>query len=113
MVTMTGFKSFIEEAVRDKKHVDKINGIIEINGLIFFFIKDGEVYGAPEEGRMVFAMMKDPNDDNIGIEDASFAAYSMKQAIAGREIARAFNKKDLKGISVIDQKKAVELLSKK
>lgn len=102
-----------DEAVLQEKHANKVNGIIEINGLIFFFVKDGEVYGASEEGRLVFAKMKDPHDKDLDDRLSSFAAYSLKKALAGHEVSRVFGKKDLKTIKVISQDKAVELLSNK
>ena len=94
---------------------NNVQAIIDGNGLIVFFLKDGDVYGAPEEGRLVFAKMKNPDeeDEEDWATEASFAAFRLKDALEGREIARVFQQKDLKTLKVISQEKAVELLTTK
>lgn len=116
-----GFSSFRhlmdlwDEAVEQEKHADQIHAMIDGNGLIVFFYKDGEVFGAPEEGRLVFAKMKQPDEDTNSdwVKEASFTAFRLKDALEGREVASLFQKKDLKTLKVISREKAVHLLSKK
>jgi hypothetical protein len=84
--------------------------------MTFFQKDDGlrKVYGAPEESRLVFARMKDPEDnDEEWAKEATFVGYEMKQALAGKEVARLFSIKDLKKLKVISKEKATKLLSSK
>lgn len=114
-----GFSSFRtlmdlwDEAVEKEKHTDKINSMLDASEFIMFFLKGGEVYGAPEMSRLIFAKMKDPDDEENSddwAEEASFSGYVLKDALKGQETIRLFHQKDLKGLRVIDKDKAVQLL---
>jgi hypothetical protein len=100
------FKSWFETA-------ELISQIINAKGLIFFFTFNKKTFGAPEESRLVFSKLKDPDDnDTTNWNGANFIAYNMQDALSGIETSCMFNDKDIKGIKVIDQKQISKLLEK-
>lgn len=86
--------------------------MLEDNGLVLFFKKEGKVYGSPESSRLVFARMKDPEDGEEWAKEATFMAYDLGEAAKGNKVQVLFSIKDLKGLDVIDQAEAEKLLSK-
>jgi hypothetical protein len=93
---------------------DKFNKkcLMEDNDLVFFFQKDKKIYGSGENGRLVFARMKNPDDeDKAWISGASFSAHDLEDSSSNNE--RLFTSKDLKNIKIINQEEAVKKLEKK
>lgn len=93
---------------------DKFNKkcLMEDNNLVFFFQKDKKIYGSGENGRLVFARMKNPDDEDKGwASGASFSAHDLEDQSSNNE--RLFTSKDLKKIKIINQEEAVEKLEKK
>lgn len=98
------------EAHEGKKQ--KVRSLIDGHALIMFFTKGEGIFGAPEESRLVFAKMKNPDDDmSDGWQDeANFAAFDLIKALAGDKVENLFSTKDLGKIKVIDKDKAEEML---
>ena len=97
-----------------------LSEIIDENGLILFFTKDKEVYGAPEESRLIFAKLKtDKEDDPMqpGFRaEARFPAVNLRKLKSDNEEdskESVFSIKDLKKIKVIDREEAIKLIEKK
>lgn len=90
----------------------KIKAMLEDNGLVLFFKKDGKIYGSPESSRLVFARMKDPEDE-AWAKEANFMAYDLGEAAKGNKVQVLYGMKDLDSIEIIDQEIAEKLLSKK
>lgn len=92
-----------------------IKTILESNGLVLFFKKDKKIYGAPEQSRLVFARMKNPEDesDKEWGKEANFSAYDLEDSSDGKFKKVMFDFKDLKEIEIVDQEKAEKLLAKK
>ena len=89
----------------------KIKVLLEENGLVFFFKKDKQIYGATENNRLTFARMKNPDkEDKEWAKEASFTAINLENKELSKNI---FNKKDLEQIEIIDQEKAEKTLQKK
>lgn len=107
---MTNCDEFFAEA----KNNSKINALFDGHGFILFFKKGKDVYGSGEDSRVIFAKMKNPDDDlpSNWEEEASFSAYDLKKLLKGESNYHVFSKKDLKKIKVIDREKAVEILNK-
>ena len=86
-------------------HEENLKDLLDNSNLIFFFSKKGEIYGAPEQSRLVFAKLKcDPKDDDSGWrEEANFAAINIKNAINGEQVQKLFTQKDLKSIKVLNK----------
>jgi hypothetical protein len=95
------------------QHQDQIRNLLEGNGLILFFIKDSEVFGAGEDSRVTFARMKNPSEEE-GTEwanEATFGAFNLTKALHGHAARSVFSKKDLKSLKIIEQQEAEKLLN--
>jgi hypothetical protein len=97
------FKNWLESK-------EKINLQNILDNLILFFTKGRNIYGAPEESRVIFARMKDP-DENL--DDAQFAAFDLLKALLGQESQHIFGMNDLDNIHVKDRKDIENMLSKR
>ena len=105
------FKIWLIENQQDKK--SKIRNLIDGQGLIMFFKKDDKVFGAPEESRIIFARMKNPEEDDVGWEDeANFAGYDLMQALQGNSVENLFSAGDLPKIMIINRDQAEDSLMK-
>jgi len=95
---------------------ERINDILDKHELILFFTKGDDVFGSPEEGRLVFAKLKtDTEDDPMqpGFrQEARFPAFNLFKCMGDGEagVESVFGIKDLPDISVIDREKAVEMM---
>lgn len=94
----TTFREFIEN--------QDIDNILNSSSLVLFFTKDGDIFGAPEESRVVFARMKNP-DDAKWQKEASFVALNLFKTLLGEPTKSVFGANDLKSLKVIDRDKAV------
>lgn len=93
---------------------DKIRNLIDGQNLILFFTKDGNLFGAPEESRLVFANMKSPNQDmpDSWADEANFVAFDLMKALIGDRVENMFGKKDMKQIKIVDPDEAHSMLMK-
>lgn len=104
-----------DEYLENEEIESKINNYLNNNGYVMFFKKDDDIFGAPEEGRITFAKMKNPDGDlpDSWSKDASFSADNISKALEGIN-NQAFVGKDTVGkIKVIDQDNAKGLLINK
>lgn len=93
---------------------NKIKLLLDGGNFIFFFKNKGILYGTGEHGRVMFAKMKDPNDEDQGWrDDANFTATNLFDLLAGKENQTIFSGKDIDNIQVITDKKEVEDLCAK
>lgn len=109
---MSSFKNWLFE---EEDVESKIESMIDSEGFILFFKKDDECFGVNEDGRVVFAKMKSPDDDlPSGWEDeASFSAQNLNKKIKGEPgTTHLFKKSDLKKIKVMDRKEMSKELKK-
>jgi hypothetical protein len=89
----------------------KVERLMDDREMSFFFKKDGEIFGAPEESRLVFARMKDPSEDGEEwVQGASFPAYDLKKAKTEEDPQRLFTAKDLKSLEIIDKEDVLKSL---
>lgn len=102
---MYNFKAFKENKDSHKK--DKIKNLIDGQNLIMFFTKNNKFFGAPEESRIVFAKMKNPEGDedmpDNWEKEANFMAYDLINALTGQGAENIFSAKDLPLIKVLDR----------
>ena len=91
-----------------------MRNLIDGQNLILFFTKNNNVFGAPEESRLVFAKLKEPDTDmpDAWGDEANFAAFDLMKALLGDKVQNLFGKKDLGDIKVIDPEQAEKLLMK-
>lgn len=81
---------------------------------IFFFKYKGDVYGTGESGRLVFAQMKNPSDENTDgwKKEASFTACNLCHLAQNNRTETVFGAKELNDIDVIADKDEVISLCK-
>lgn len=77
-----------------------------------FFSKGEDVFGTGEDGRVVFAKLKKPDEETTPgwVEEASFSAINLSKAVNGNPAQHVFSKKDLKEIKIIDRDDAAKKL---
>lgn len=105
------FKDFLcSEASSSVKA--KIKALIDGSDLIMFFEKKGNIYGTDENGRMVFAQMKNPSKDltDDWSNDASFMATNLSNILKGGGTETVISKSELKKVKVIDGEEAYKKL---
>lgn len=96
-----------------------ISDILDRQGFILFFKKGNELFGAPEESRVIFAKLKSDDDDdpmNPGFRDeAKFSGINLIKAMHGNpeeSIENLFGLKDLPQIKVCDRDDVIQQLLK-
>jgi hypothetical protein len=92
---------------------EKAEEVLSDDSLCMYFTMGDDVFGAPEESRLVFAKIKDPKDeDRPNLKDAMFSAIDLLRVMHGEKIERMFGMKDLPKIKVIDKETLAKLLRK-
>jgi hypothetical protein len=114
----SGFRSLLDQwddVLFWEDASDRIASLLDNGGMILFFTRTGDIFGAPEESRVVFARMKKPDDDTPDdfLDQASFMGLDLFKALTGERSHVAFGKKDLKNIKVIDRDECEKKLVKK
>lgn len=91
---------------------DQVRMLLDGQNLIFFFTKNKEFFGAPEDSRVTFARMKNPDADSPAEwgDEATFLAVNLSKALTGAHSMAMFSKKDLKAIKVVDKEKIEDAL---
>lgn len=106
------FRSWFEgQSVED----DAINRFMDGHGLILFFKKGKDVYGAGEDSRLAFARMKNPDDEDSDAweDEGSFTAHNLSAMAGGTPAHNIFTSSDLKKIKVVDREDVVKEMKKK
>jgi len=100
-------KQRLLEAIHEKKN--KIKAMIE-GGPMILFLKhkdSGDIFGADEPSRVVFARMKNPDEDSPPewADQANFMATNMCKLLNGDSGHQmVFGKKDMDKLDVMDDK---------
>lgn len=91
---------------------NQIKTLLDGQDFVMFFKKDKYVYGASEDGRLVFAKMKHPDEEvnKDWLKEATFMAVNLTKALDGDKVHSIFTKADLKKIKVIDREVAEKTL---
>lgn len=96
-----------------------IHDLLDKNGLILFFKKDDDIFGAPEDSRLVFAKLKndDPEDDDPMMpafrDEAKFLGINLLKSMFGSpddSVQTMFGNNDIPKIKVCDRDEVVKLL---
>jgi hypothetical protein len=112
--SVTPFKRWCEAADADDQE-QKIRAFVDNQPFSFFLEKDGDVYGATESSRMIFANMKNPAKAEMPkgwVDEASFVVCCLSRLFKGDSPQSIFEKKDLPSINVIDAEEAVKKLKR-
>jgi hypothetical protein len=106
---------FWDETSKQIELKNRINGLIDNQEFSLFFKKGNSVFGAPEESRVVFARMKNPDEESSSqwAKQASFLAINLDNVAEGRGIQSLITAKDLPEIKIIGQEQAVEELTRR
>lgn len=95
-----------------------VDKILEKHGVILFFKKGKDLFGAPEESRVVFAKLKTDTDEEPlqpGFrEEVRFPAVNLLKCMDSEDenaVESVFGLKDLPKIKVIDKEKAIEIMT--
>jgi len=98
---------------------DKLNDILDKHELILFFNKGKDLFGAPEESRLIFAKLKTDDDDEPMMpnfrHEAQFPAINLLKCLSDGDeesIQSVFSLKDLPTIKVCDRESAVDQMMK-
>lgn len=83
--------------------------LVDGQDFIFFFTCRGSIYGANENARSVFSVMKNPLDEP-GYEDMSFSATNLSNAMKGEPKEEVFIYKDIASIKVLNKEVARHML---
>jgi hypothetical protein len=89
----------------------KTKMLVDGHDFIFFFACRGSIYGANENARSVFSVMKKPMDEP-GYEEMSFSATNLSKAMQGEPKEEIFIYKDIEEIKVLNKEVARHLLMK-
>tara|TARA_Y100000034_G_scaffold129543_1_gene186201 strand:+ start:557 stop:970 length:414 start_codon:yes stop_codon:yes gene_type:complete len=108
------FSSFREDIVKwdeaaKKEKEQLINALVDSPSFAFFFKKDKGLFAADEMNRVVFARMKDPDDENHTVDEL-FSAYDLIKVMLGERLQNTFKSDDLDEIQVVDKDEAVKWL---
>lgn len=92
----------------------KIDSLLDSEGFILFFKKGDDYFAAPEDSRVMFAKIKNPDDDlpNGWEEEASFSADNLTKKIKGEPATSLFKKSDLKEIKIMNRDEMFKCLQK-
>ena len=98
----------------DEDAEKRVQSIIDGEGFVMFFKKEGDIYGASEDSRIIFAKMKNPDEElpKDWDDDASFSAHNMNKILRGEPSEHVFRKKDFKELKVVDKDDVVQELKK-
>lgn len=88
---------------------ENIEDFLDKNQMIFFFKRGDDVFGTPEDGRLIFAKLKSDEDDSFR-DEAQFMAMNLLKSLSGDPVQSMFGHKDLDTIKVCDREDAVKLV---
>lgn len=97
-------ETLVKEDKKKQEKQNKVKNIIDGKNLIMFFKKGNSLFGAPEESRIVFARMKNPDTDDLPEDwgdDASFSAFDLAKTLNGEPVENLFSMNDLPDIDVV------------
>lgn len=96
---------------------DNISDLMDRHGLILFFRKGDDLYGSPEDSRVIFAKLKSGDDDDPMMpgfrDEARFSAINLLKALSGspeESIENLFSIKDMPEIKVCDREDAIDAI---
>lgn len=104
------YDNFLEQ--EEKTKIAK--KFIEKNNLVLFFKFDNEYFAAPEESRIIFSLMKKPDQETSldWAKNADFFGFNLKDLVESKKTKKTFKYEDLDKIVVIDNDKVDQLMEK-
>lgn len=104
-----------EEVDKKDKTLDQIKTMLDVNNFVLFFKMDNSLFAAPEESRLTFARIKNPDEDSPKdwADESTFIAVDLDKAIEGEKSERIFYGKDINKIKVLDRDEIEKMLTKR
>lgn len=101
-----------DDFIVEEEEANKLNDFIDGNGLILFFKKGDSYFGAGEDSRVVFARLKNPDEDTPSgwEDDASFTAINLTKLANGEPAQHVFDRNDIKKMKIMDRDKVIDAL---
>ena len=99
----------------DSMAKDQIKSLLDGGNFVFFFKRGDDLFGCPESSRIIYATMKQPDEETSPsfIKEANFIGINITKALEGYSVRTLFDHKDIKKIKVIDSDEAYKILVKK
>lgn len=104
------FYFFIKEQERNTQ----VGSYLDEKKYTFFFEYENEIYATEEDGRLIFAKMKNKDEDlpSDWKSDLKFMASKLFSSLKGEESNRFFGFKDLKKIKNLDREVVIKKIVK-
>jgi hypothetical protein len=98
--------------MQEEERGNNIRHFIDSQGMILFFKKNDDYFGAGEDSRVIFAKLKHPDGETpSGWDDeATFTATNLSKLVKGQPSTHVFDKSDLKKIKVVDKEHVIDKL---
>jgi hypothetical protein len=94
-----------------------INDLMDRHGMILFFKKDNDLFGSPEDSRLIFAKLKNDEEDDPmqpGFKDeAKFLGINILKAMFGSSedsVENLFGNNDIPHIHVCDREDVIKTI---
>jgi hypothetical protein len=90
---------------------NQVKTLLGSEEFVMFFKKGGSIYACGEESRLVFARIKNPDEDSDEwLKDANFLAVNLTKGLKENKVQNIFSDKDIKSIKVISEEEAEKIL---
>ena len=109
-----GFSAFSDlmdtwdNSIVEHRREENVRALVDNPNFIMFLTLGREVLAGSEGSRIMFATLKNPDDDVD--KDASCTLYNLTGVVTGNSGQRIVSRKDIKKTKVIDKEKAFEIL---
>lgn len=91
---------------------ERVQKMLDDNQLIFFFKKNGEIYGASEDGRMSFACINDDEEPESVKREVRVHAMNLSKSFSGEKAEVMFDRDAMSDITVLDRDEIESILHK-
>ena len=102
---------FIEEQEKS------VHDLLDRHGMILFFKKGDDLFGAPEESRLIFAKLKSDDEDDPMMpgfrDEAKFIGVNLMKSMFGSpedSVENMFGQEDIPNIQVCDRDDVVKMI---
>lgn len=100
-----------------EEQAKSINDLMNRHGMILFFKKGDDLFGSPEESRLVFAKLKSNDEDDPMMpgfrDEAKFLGINLLKSMFGDpedSVENMFGNQDIPNIHVCDRDDAVNMI---
>jgi hypothetical protein len=115
-VQSPGFSSFRDlmdtwdVSIVEHRREENVRNLVDDPNFVMFLKLGNEVLAGGEGTRIMFASLKNPDEDTV--KDASCTMFNLSGVVQGNAGQRVVSEDDIKRAKVIDKDKAFEILNK-